>query len=102
MAGKAKADFIKGVYRLLYAGNDENEVNRFDLVLTHSLTKDVNGTDGMNCDFVYEQNITFTQLKDAIRKHKIKRAIWYNTGRYDGYIMPKDILSGKVVGIFYM
>lgn len=96
---RAKRDFVKGVYQLIYTGNDENGVNHFDLVFTHSLTGNAKGSDGMNCDFVYEQNITFTQLKDAIRKHKIRRAIWCSK---DDYVMPKDILSGRMAGIFFM
>lgn len=97
--GKAKKDFTRGVYRLLYKGNNEDSVNLFDLVITHSLTGDKTGFDGMNADFVYEENITFEELKTAIRKHKITKAIWINR---NDYVMPKDVLSGKVCGIFYM
>ena len=55
MARRAKRDYCKGVYRLLYEYDDKT---KFDLVLTHSLNGDPNGR-GLNCDFVIGINIYF-------------------------------------------
>lgn len=87
----AVKDFNKGVYRLISDGK-----GAFDLVLTHSLTGNKYGSDGMNCDLVLEQGIKCNtsekncDLAKAIRKHKITRAIWYG---YDDYVTPKEVLK---------
>ena len=52
MARKAKRDYNKGVYRLLYVYPDKT---KFDLVLTHSIDGDPNGK-GLNADFVFAEN----------------------------------------------
>lgn len=94
MARKAKRDYCKGVYRLLYIYDDKT---RFDLVLTHSMDGDPNGH-GMNADFVFAEAIDWEQLKKEIKKNKITRAIWFGTGE-ENYIMPKDIVSGRHMGV---
>lgn len=94
MARKAKRDYCKGVYRLLYIYDDKT---RFDLVLTHSMDGDPNGH-GMNVDFVFAEAIDWEQLKSEIKKNKITRAIWFGTGE-ENYVMPKDVVSGKYMGV---
>lgn len=94
MARKAKRDYCKGVYRLLYIYDDKT---KFDLVLTHSMDGDPNGH-GMNADFVFAEAIDWEQLKKEIKKNKITRAIWFGTGE-DNYVMPKNITSGKYMGV---
>ncbi len=94
MARKAKRNYCKGVYRLLYIYDDKT---KFDLVLTHSIDGDPNGH-GMNADFVFAEAIDWEQLKKEIKKNKITRAIWFGTGE-DNYVMPKDITSGKYMGV---
>lgn len=94
MARKAKRDYCKGVYRLLYIYDDKT---KFDLVLTHSMDGDPNGY-GMNADFVFAEAIDWEELKREIKKNKITRAIWFGTGE-DNYIMPKDITSDKYMGV---
>ena len=94
MARKAKRDYCKGVYRLLYIYDDKT---KFDLVLTHSIDGDPNGH-GMNADFVFAEAIDWEQLKKEIKKNKITRAIWFGIGE-DNYVMPKDITSGKYMGV---
>lgn len=92
---RAKQDYVKGVYYLKFIKNEKGK-SVWDLVFTYSLTGDPTGRDRMNCDLTLEENITCDQLKDAIKKHKITRAIWY--GR-DNYVTPKEIKSGKWHGI---
>lgn len=94
MARKAKRNYCKGVYRLLYEYKD---TTKFDLVITHSFNGKADGT-GLNCDFVLAQKIDWEQLKTEIKKNKITRAIWFGT-REEDYIMPKDITSGRHMGI---
>lgn len=94
MARKAKRDYCKGVYRLLYEYKD---TTKFDLVLTHSMNGDPNGR-GFNCDFVIAEKIDWEQLKTEIKKNKITRAIWFGT-REEDYVMPKEITSGRHMGI---
>lgn len=94
MARKAKRDYSKGVYRLLYIYDDKS---KFDLVLTHSIDGDPNGR-GLNADFVFASKIDWNDLKDEIKKNKITRAIWFSNSE-DGYVMPKDVVSGKHVGV---
>lgn len=94
MARKAKRDYCKGVYRLLYIYDDKT---KFDLVLTHSMDRDPNGH-GMNADFVFAEAIDWEQLKSEIKKNKITRAIWFGTGE-DNYVMPKDVISGRHGGV---
>ena len=50
----------------------------------------------MNVSITLEKGITCSQLKEAVKKHKITRAIWY--GR-DEYVTPKEINSGRWLGI---
>ena len=97
MARKAKRDYCKGVYRLLYIYPDKT---KFDLVLTHSIDGDSNGK-GLNADFVFAKNINWEQLKEEIKKNKITRAIWFSN-REDGYAMPKDIVSGRHMGVIWV
>lgn len=97
MARKAKRDYCKGVYRLLYEYNDKT---KFDLVLTHSLNGDPNGR-SLNCDLVIAQKINWEQLKTEIKKNKITRAIWFSN-REDGYVIPKDVISGKHMGVIWI
>lgn len=97
MARKAKRDYNKGVYRLLYRYSDKT---KFDLVLTHSVDGDSNGK-GLNADFVFAENINWEQLKEEIKKNKITRAIWFSN-REDGYAMPKDIISGRHMGVIWI
>jgi hypothetical protein len=97
MARKAKRDYNKGVYRLLYVYPDKT---KFDLVLTHSVDCDPNGK-GLNADFVFAKEIDWEQLKTEIKKNKITKAIWFARGE-DGYVMPKDIISGKHIGVFWV
>lgn len=91
----AVKDFNKGVYRLISNGD-----KTFDLVLTHSLTGNKLGYDGMNCDLVLEEGIKCNSserncdLAKAIRKHKITRAIWYS---HDGYVIPKEVLKNGFI-----
>ncbi len=94
MARKAKRDYCKGVYRLLYIYDDKT---RFDLVLTHCMDGDPNGR-GLNSDFVFAEAINWEELKSEIKKNKITRAIWFGTGE-DNYVMPKDVVSGKHMGV---
>lgn len=94
MARKAKRDYSKGVYRLLYRYSDKT---KFDLVLTHSIDGDPNGK-GLNADFVFASKINWEQLKKEIKKNKITRAIWVSNSE-DGYVMPKDVVSGKHMGV---
>lgn len=94
MARKAKRDYCKGVYRLLYIYDDKT---KFDLVLTHSMDGDPNGH-GMNADFVFAEAIDWEQLKKEIKKNKITRAIWF-ANYEDGYVMPKDVISGRHGGV---
>lgn len=94
MARKAKRDYCKGVYRLLYEYDD---LTKFDLVLTHSLNGDPNGR-GLNCDFVIAQKIDWEQLKTEIKKNKITRAIWFGN-REEDYVIPKDVISGRHGGV---
>lgn len=92
MARKAKRDYNKGVYRLLY---DYTDLSKFDLVITYSF----NGkADGLKSDFVLAQKIQWNDLKDEIKKNKITRAIWFGNGD-DNYVMPKDVLSGRHAGV---
>ena len=93
---KAKRDYTKGVYHLEFIKN-ENGKSVWNLVLVHSLTGDPTGKDKMNVGTVLEENITCNQLKDAIKKHKITRSIWF--GR-DDYVTPKEIKNGRWMGIF--
>ena len=88
---KAKKDYTKGVYHLEYVGN-----SRWDLTHVTSLTGDPTGRDNMNVSITLEKGITCSQLKEAVKKHKITRAIWY--GR-DEYVTPKEINSGRWLGI---
>ena len=97
MAKKAKRDYCKGVYRLLYIYNDKS---KFDLVLTHSIDGDPNGK-GLNADFVFASKINWNDLKREIKKNKITRAIWFSNNE-DGYVMPKDVVSGKHMGVFFV
>ena len=97
MARKAKRDYCKGVYRLLYEYDDKT---KFDLVFTHSLNGDPNGR-GLNCDFVLAQKIDWEQFKSEIKKNKITRAIWFSN-REDGYVIPKDVVSGKHMGVIWI
>lgn len=97
MARKAKRNYNKGVYRLLYRYDDKK---KFDLVLTHSVDGDPNGK-GLNADFVFAKNINWEQLKEEIKKNKITRAIWFSN-REDGYAMPKDIVSGRHMGVIWV
>ena len=97
MARKAKRDYNKGVYRLLYRYDDKK---KFDLVLTHSVDGDPNGK-GLNAVFVFAENINWEQLKEEIKKNKITRAIWFSN-REDGYAMPKDIVSGRHMGVIWV
>ena len=97
MARKAKRDYCKGVYRLLYEYSDKT---KFDLVLTHSIDSDPNGK-GLNVDFVLAKKIDWKQLKEEIKKNKITRAIWF-ANYEDGYVMPKDIVSGKHMGVLWV
>lgn len=92
---RAKKDYNKGVYHLDFKRN-ENGKSVWDLVLVHSLTGDPTGRDMMNNGLVLEENITCDQLKKAVKKHKITRAIWY--GR-DRYVTPKEIKSSTWCGI---
>ena len=94
MARKAKRDYCKGVYRLLFEYKD---TTKFDLVLTHSVDGDPNGK-GLNADFVLAEKIDWKQLKEEIKKNKITRAIWFANYK-DGYVMPKDVISGKHAGV---
>lgn len=94
MARKAKQDYCKGVYRLLYEYDDKT---KFDLVLTHSMDKDPNGK-GLNADLVFAEKIDWEQLKTEIKKNKITRAIWFSNSE-DGYVMPKDVVSGRHMGV---
>lgn len=94
MARKAKRDYCKGVYRLLYIYDDKT---KFDLVLTHSMDGDPNGH-GMNADFVFAEAIDWEQLKKEIKKNKITRAIWF-ANYEDGYVMPKDVINGRHGGV---
>lgn len=94
MARKAKRDYCKGVYRLLYIYDDKS---KFDLVLTHSIDKDPNGR-GLNADFVFASKIDWNDLKKEIKKNKITRAIWFSNSE-DSYVMPKDVVSGKHMGV---
>ena len=87
---RAKKDYVKGFYYLEFVKNE----NRKSL---NSLTGDPTGSDKMNISLTLEQGITCAQLKDAIKKHKITRAIWY--GR-DDYVTPKEVKSGHWMGIF--
>lgn len=97
MARKAKRDYSKGVYRLLYVYDDKS---KFDLVLTHSIDGDPNGKE-LNADFVFATNINWEQLKKEIKKNKITRAIWFSN-REDGYVIPKDVVSGKHMGVIWV
>lgn len=97
MARKAKRNYNKGVYRLLYRYSDKT---KFDLVLTHSVDGDPNGK-GLNADFVFATNINWEQLKKEIKKNKITRAIWFSN-REDGYVIPKDVVSGKHMGVIWV
>ena len=97
MARKAKRNYCKGVYRLLYIYNDKS---KFDLVLTHSIDGDPNGK-GLNADFVFASKINWNDLKREIKKNKITRAIWFSNNE-DGYVMPKDVVSGKHMGVFFI
>ena len=94
MARKAKRDYNKGVYRLLYVYPDKT---KFDLVLTHSIDGDPNGK-GLNADFVFAQKINWEQLKTEIKKNKITRAIWFGN-REEDYVIPKDVTSGRHMGV---
>ena len=94
MARKAKRNYCKGVYRLLYEYSDKT---KFDLVLTHPIDGDSNGK-GLNADFVLAEKIDWKQLKEEIKKNRITRAIWFSN-REDGYVMPKDVISGKHAGV---
>ena len=93
---RAKKDYVKGVYYLKFVKN-ENGKSLWNLLLVNSLTGDPTGSDGMNIDLVLEENISCAQLKDAIKKHKITRAIWYER---DDYVTPKEVKSGYWMGIF--
>lgn len=88
---RAKKDYTKGVYHLEYVGN-----SHWDLTYVTSLTGDPTGRDMMNVSITLEKGIICSQLKEAIKKHKITRAIWY--GR-DDYVTPKEIKSGHWMGI---
>lgn len=88
---KAKKDYTKGVYQLEYVGNAH-----WNLTYVISLTGDVTGRDMMNVSITLEKGITCAQLKDAIKKHKITRSIWF--GR-DEYVTPKEVNSGRWLGI---
>ena len=92
---RAKKDYVKGIYCLEFIKN-ENGKSIWDLVFINSLTGDPTGSDMMNISLVLEENITCNQLKEAIKKHKITRAIWY--GR-DNYVTPKEVKSGRWGGI---
>ena len=94
MARKAKRDYCKGIYRLFFEYKD---TTKFDLVLTHSMNGDPNGR-GFNCDFVIAEKIDWEQLKTEIKNNHITRAIWFGT-REEDYVMPKDVTSGKHMGI---
>ena len=88
---RAKKDYTKGVYHLEYVGN-----SRWDLTYVTSLTGDPTGMDNMNVSVILEKGITCSQLKEAVKKHKITRSIWY--GR-DYYVTPKEIKSKSWIGI---
>lgn len=88
---RAKKDYTKGVYYLEYAGK-----GYWDLTHITSLTGDPTGRDMMNVSITLEKGITCSQLKEAVKKHKITRAIWF--GR-DEYVTPKEINSGRWLGI---
>lgn len=88
---RAKKDYTKGVYQLEYVSNAH-----WDLTYITSLTGDPTGMDNMNISVVLEKGITCKDLKEAVKKHKITRAIWF--GR-DEYVTPKEINSGRWVGI---
>ena len=94
MARKAKRDYCKGVYRMLYMYSD---LSKFDLVFTTSLDGRVDGR-GLNCDLELAKGIVWNDLKNEIKKNKITRAIWYGDGDYN-YVMPKDVLSGRHAGV---
>lgn len=89
--GRAKKNYTKGVYHLEYVGK-----GHWDLTHVTSLTGDPTGMDNMNVSITLEQGITCQDLKEAVKKHKITRAIWY--GR-DEYVTPKEINSGRWMGI---
>lgn len=92
---RAKKDYVKGFYYLEFVKN-ENGKSLWDLVYISSLTGNSIGSDMMNVSLVLEENISCNQLKEAIKKHKITRAIWY--GR-DDYVIPKEVKSGRWGGI---
>lgn len=94
MARKAKRDFNKGVYRMIYGYDD---LTKFDLVYTYALDRDPKGK-GLNCDLVLAKRIVWNDLKSQIKKHKITRAIWYGNGE-DHYVIPKEVLNGTCVGV---
>jgi len=92
---RAKKDYVKGFYYLEFVKN-ENGKSLWDLLFVNSLTGNPTGSDKMNISLTLEKKITCAQLKDAIKKHKITRAIWY--GR-DDYVTPKEVKSGHWMGI---
>ena len=81
---------------MLIKGKGNNK--KYDLVLTHSLDGDPDGN-GLNSDFVFASNLTMDEFKNEVKKNKITRAIWF-ANREDGYVMPKDLISGKVQLLF--
>lgn len=93
---RAKKDYVKGFCYLEFVKN-ENGKSLWNLLFVNSLTGDPTGSDMMNISLTLEEKITCAQLKDAIKKHKITRAIWY--GR-DDYVTPKEVKSGHWMGIF--
>ena len=97
MAKRAKRDFNKGVYRLLY---EYENLNKFDVVLTYALNNDPEGK-GFNEDIVLAKEIEWKDLKSVIRKHNIKRALWFGNGE-DDYVIPKDVISGECMCVFVM
>ncbi len=88
---RAKRDYTKGVYHLEYVGK-----GYWDLTHVTSLTGDPTGRDMMNVSITLEKGITCNQLKEAVKKHKITRAIWYG---HDEYVTPKEINSEHWLGI---
>lgn len=93
---RAKKDYVKGFYYLEYV-KTINGKSLWNLLFINSLTGDPTGSDKMNISLLLEENITCSQLKNAINKHKITRAIWYG---HDDYVMPKEVKSGRWMGIF--
>lgn len=98
MAGRAKRDFTKGVYRLVWNEGRERD-KKFDLVYTTSLDGDPNGW-GLNVDLEIEREIDPNEgLRKAIKKHHLTRAIWIS---HDDYIIPQKFLKGNPHSILFI